>query len=112
MEIQQIPRADLLDILFEGRNKDYGAYDLRKTYNGRLTKALMLTGAVCLALIGSYTLAGRLDKTHAGSPPPGADIILDKVTPRNKPVERPPPRKLKPVAPTQTATLKDVVTQI
>ena len=25
--------ADILDIIFEGRNKEYGAYELRKTYN-------------------------------------------------------------------------------
>jgi protein TonB len=112
MEIQQIPRADLLDILFDGRNKDYGAYDLRKTYNGRLTKALMLTGSVCLVLIGGYTLAGRLDKTHRASPLPVADVILDKVTPREKPAEMPPAPKLKPMVVQQVATLKDFVPRI
>ena len=36
MEINKILTADILDIIFDGRNKDYGAYELRKTYNKRL----------------------------------------------------------------------------
>ncbi|MBC7651741.1 MAG: energy transducer TonB, partial [Deinococcales bacterium] len=32
--------ADILDIIFDGRYKDYGAYDLRKSYNRRMTYAL------------------------------------------------------------------------
>ena len=63
METQEIQHADILDILFEGRNKDYGAYQLRKTYNGRLTKAMTVTASICLLLIGGYTLAGRGGKT-------------------------------------------------
>ena len=30
MENVQILQAELLDLLFEGRNKNYGAYELRK----------------------------------------------------------------------------------
>jgi len=29
MEAKQILKSDLLDILFEGKNKEYGAYELR-----------------------------------------------------------------------------------
>ncbi len=54
MEANKILSADLLDLVFEGRNKDYGAYDLRKRYNKRITLALVITGSVALlALIGS-----------------------------------------------------------
>lgn len=54
MEANKILSADLLDLVFEGRNKDYGAYDLRKRYNKRITLALIITGSVALlALIGS-----------------------------------------------------------
>ena len=41
MEANQILKADILDILFDGKNKAYGAYDLRKTYNKRITYALI-----------------------------------------------------------------------
>ena len=35
-----ILKTDILDIIFEKRNKAYGAYDLRKFYPGRLKLAL------------------------------------------------------------------------
>ena len=41
MKPESILNADLLDILFENRNKDYGAYDLRRAYKKRLLKAVM-----------------------------------------------------------------------
>ena len=54
MEANKILSSDILDIVFEGRNKDYGAYELRKTYNKRITRALLITASVAaLALIGS-----------------------------------------------------------
>lgn len=40
MNSEQIIKSDVLDILFENRNKMYGAYNLRKFYNDRLYKAL------------------------------------------------------------------------
>lgn len=43
METNQILNANLLDILFDGRNKDYGAYELRKNYNARMNAALLTT---------------------------------------------------------------------
>ncbi|HAN65961.1 MAG TPA: energy transducer TonB, partial [Chitinophagaceae bacterium] len=43
MEPNKILQADILDIIFDGKNKAYGAYDLRKTYNKTLVKALLFT---------------------------------------------------------------------
>ncbi len=40
MTNKEILQADMLDILFEHRNKSYGAYALRKTYTHRLGLAL------------------------------------------------------------------------
>lgn len=93
MEINKIPQADLLDILFEGRNKAYGAYDLRKTYNRRLAKALAVTGSLCLLLIGGYTLAGKLGKSHTPPPVFVGDVSLIDVA-KEKRVELPPPSKM------------------
>ncbi len=39
MTNNEILQADLLDIIFEKRNKDYGAYAIRKGYNNRLLTA-------------------------------------------------------------------------
>jgi len=40
MTNKDILEADMLDILFEHRNKSYGAYSLRRHYNNRLSMAL------------------------------------------------------------------------
>ena len=41
MTSQEILRADVLDILFENRNKKYGAYELRRLYPARLSAAAL-----------------------------------------------------------------------
>ncbi len=53
MRTENILKADVLDILFENRNKNYGAYALRKHYHERLYKALGLVFlmAACLSLL-------------------------------------------------------------
>ena len=35
MESKEILKSDVIDIIFEGRNKQYGAYELRKNYKKR-----------------------------------------------------------------------------
>ena len=49
MKPDYILKADVLDIIFEKRNKDYGAYALRKYYNERLYKSLAVTFVLILA---------------------------------------------------------------
>jgi len=51
MTSQQILQADLLDILFEQRNKSYGAYQLRKTYHRQLVKAVVVALSSVLVLL-------------------------------------------------------------
>ena len=59
MDAKKILEADVLDIVFEGRNKEYGAYQLRKTYNRRLTRAMSVTAAVILGLFVTGLVVGR-----------------------------------------------------
>lgn len=56
MTNKEIMQSSLLDILFENRNKDYGAYALRRTYNHRLiiSIAAALGLATCLMLLNSF----------------------------------------------------------
>lgn len=42
MKTEDILRADHLDLLFDGRHKAYGAYELRKQYPNRIKRALLL----------------------------------------------------------------------
>ena len=58
METNKILKSDFLDILFEGRNKEYGAYELRKTYTKRLTIALVTMIAVCLVVLLTSVFGG------------------------------------------------------
>ena len=50
MNTESILRSDVLDIIFEHRNKAYGAYTLRKFYNNRLYKALGAVFTLILVL--------------------------------------------------------------
>src|SRR6476646_6282058 len=73
MEANKILNADILDLIFEDRNKDYGAYDLRKTYNKRILKALIITASVALlALLGSL-----LAKAFKGS---NKNVVQHEIT--------------------------------
>jgi protein TonB len=44
--------ADLDQIVFEGRSKDYGAYDMRKRYNRVLTRAMLITFLLFISITG------------------------------------------------------------
>ena len=74
MEKMQILKADLLEIIFDGRNKNYGAYDLRKSYPKRLEYALAGTAFICLLFIVGNSLANQ-SKTH-GQVFLGSDVSL------------------------------------
>jgi periplasmic protein TonB len=66
METNKILSANLLDIIFDDRNKDYGAYELRKTYQKRITKALLVTASISLLIFAGSVLArsSKLISTH------------------------------------------------
>ena len=62
MEVNKILSADVLDLIFEGKNKEYGAYELRKTYNKRLTTALIgMLLLVGLLLLG-YFISNKISR--------------------------------------------------
>lgn len=64
MTNNEILHASALDILFDGRNKEYGAYALRRDYNQRLLLAL----GSGLSLILLFMLVGRLNKNESVLP--------------------------------------------
>lgn len=60
MNKELIMKSDVLDILFENRNKNYGAYVLRKSYNNRLQKAFgMMMLAACGFAVFTFLPAKR-----------------------------------------------------
>lgn len=62
MQTNQILTANILDLIFENRNKEYGAYELRKTYEKRIKKAMLITASIVVLFFGS--LLARSPKTE------------------------------------------------
>jgi periplasmic protein TonB len=87
MTSKDILKADLLDILFEQRNKMYGAYALRKNYNQRLATALglSLSPLIFLILFSLFRVKNLSDQS------PGEDdrtVRLSQfILPNEKPIE-------------------------
>ena len=72
MQPEIILKSDVLDILFENRNKQYGAYMLRREYDARLRKAMLITfSLVALALVLAFSFSTKNNnKTHPAIVPP------------------------------------------
>ena len=62
MDTNKILSADLLDLVFDNRNKDYGAYELRKTYHTRITRSLIFTGVFTSLIFAGVVLANKEKK--------------------------------------------------
>lgn len=90
MEANNILKSDILDLLFEHRNKEYGAYELRKTYNRRIITALLITaGALMLIMLTSF-LASRITEDDSAKLEV-KDMILENIEQEEKKEEPPPP---------------------
>lgn len=102
MERNQILKSDVLDIIFEQRNKAYGAYELRRNYHRRARRAVtgvalffMLTAAI--PLVASWAW----DKPAITKLPPQQKLVhvipvklkeekkTEPVKPRVKPQPKP-----------------------
>lgn len=90
MEANKILTTDFLDLLFEGRNKSYGAYELRKTYNKRLWVALGST-ALAFALIAGIVFLKSQLKPPADSEAVKINEVTIQQIEQEKPEEPPPP---------------------
>lgn len=102
MEVTKILTADVLDIIFDGKNKSYGAYELRKTYKRRLVLSMAGMATVILLLIGTF-LWGNTKKGDLAREvilPP--DTELTKVEDKKEEIKPPPPPKA-PEPPKQMA---------
>lgn len=90
METHQILQSSLLDILFSGKNKAYGAYQLRKTYNKRMYLAMSGTAT----LISIFFLIRILTaQANSNVMPPFIQVdssVLNPFQP-DKPIPPPPP---------------------
>lgn len=114
METNKILKADILDILFEGKNKAYGAYDLRKTYNSRMLKALLITGVFLLFVFIGSVIANKIAEPHEKQTidvidTEMAEVEKEKVVPPKpiEPIIPPPAQEINQVKYTAPTIVKD-----
>ena len=91
MEANKILSADILDLIFEDRNKDYGAYELRKTYNRRITRALIITASIAALALGGSVLSSSLKSKKDGKVKMQEVTLQDIKQEEEKKVVPPPP---------------------
>lgn len=98
-------KTEWLDLVFEDRNKDYGAYYLRQHYAGTMVRAMVITflsiGALCGGVILFTNAKPVYHITEVVTPP----IVVLPVTPPVKKVEPPKPVipiKARPTSPSIT----------
>lgn len=91
MEANKILSADVLDIIFDGKNKDYGAYELRKTYNRRILRALLITGSIALLALLSSILSSTLKEKKDTKVKMNEMTIQDVKQEEKKELPPPPP---------------------
>ena len=92
MDANKILGSSDLDILFDGRNKEYGAYDLRKTYAKRIRFALLGMLGVVVVFVGAMFIK-----------PKKAEVVGPKYEVKDVKIENykkpPPPKKAPPPPP-------------
>ena len=76
--------ADLLDIIFEKRNKDYGAYAIRRGYNHRLLTAIGAT----LSVILLFVFINAFGKKNVSSVPLNRNEHIIEITEVKLPKEK------------------------
>ena len=110
MTSNQILTASFLDILFENRNKEYGAYSIRKAYPKNLMKAvgLMLLLVVVLCL---YVMSQPKKNNEIGLLPANDTLVvqLDPYHEKEKPNEPQQQRTVEAQPPTKPDFVPTIV---
>lgn len=102
MNANEILKSDLLDIIFNGRNKEYGAYELRRSYNRRITIALVGMIVIVLLILGARALSDQFSGQEDAQEMQVAESTLQQLQPEEPPPPPPPPPKLPPPPPVAT----------
>lgn len=108
MQTNNILSAPLIDIIFDGRNKEYGAYELRNSYEQRIKKSLLVTFCILAVSIGGAAIAGSLKKTNKKYVIQGGHTIID-IIPEEKKIEPIVPEKKVEEIPVKTEKFTDMV---
>lgn len=94
---KEILQASFLDLLFENRNKAYGAYALRKFYNQRLLVALLISICIVVLLVLPFSIIQKNKPAVFYDVAPDLNVRTVSITPEYKPsVPTPAPRQRLP----------------
>ena len=94
MEAKQILKLDILDLIFENRNKAYGAYDIRVKYRARVRKALLIAIAF---LVFVLLLPDIIKLLSRATPPPKVEpkvVTVNELAPPPPLQKTPPPPEI------------------
>jgi protein TonB len=105
MEVNKILSANILDLVFDNRNKEYGAYELRVTYPERVKKSLIIVFIIAAAAVGGAALASSI-KPGPGRIKITPGVIISEIP---KKEEIPPPEKPRPVTPPESRSVRVTV---
>ena len=98
-----------LEIVFEGRNKKYGAYELRKSNSKTSTKAFIIGAIVFAFLVSLPILAKLIPDASDDDASLDKKIVTVKLPPKEKPKENLPPPPPPPPKVDQVKFVKPVV---
>lgn len=98
-----------LEIVFEGRNKVYGAYELRKSVTKNSIKALIIGTVVFALAVSAPLIISLLPDSSANDDALNVKITTVKMPPKEKPKENLPPPPPPPPKVDQVKFVKPVV---
>jgi len=111
MEPNKILSANILDLVFDDRNKEYGAYELRVTYPGRVKKSLIVVFIMTAVAITGAALANSLGPKREGKLSYSV-VTLNCVEPEVKEPIRPPEPKKPDRVQTKTEKLTTLIKMV
>ncbi|MBF9255252.1 energy transducer TonB [Pontibacter sp. 172403-2] len=110
MEASKLDKASLDDIVFDGRNKAYGAYLLRKLYNSHLIKAAIIATLLFLLFISvpliKKMIVGEEEVVETERIVTEVELAQPPPVEENTPPPPPPPPELPPPPPPVRSTVK------
>ncbi len=104
-------KTEWLDLVFDDRNKNYGAYELRRAYAPTMVKAMGITFFSLAVLCGGYVIANAgkeiLHRTHVDLKPDVPVVINPKVVKPLQPQKPARPERVTP--PVKTTQFLEMV---
>lgn len=109
MDANKIMNAHVDDIVFDGRNKAYGAYVLRKSYEKHIRRAMILATAIFLFIIFLPYITDQISRLSANNP--DEEVIVSVTLEAPPPLDPntpppPPPPEIPPPPPPSKPTIK------